>query len=232
MMWLGKAWWNSWYLGRVLLRSSVLVVGFFMRLWARNRRIGEDVDLTVAGFPRVGNTYTGRLIQASAEHPVRMAHHFHAAAQVVTSANRGVPTVVLLRNPEDTVLSLCVAHPELWPWVGHLAYAVYHARLWPHRRRIVFVRFESTTADPARVIRELKERCGLPLRVDAGPDTEARILETIHEDYGTAPGQKRKVAAPSAEKERLKAALRSAVEGSAARGPGRRLYNLLVENAI
>ena len=64
---------------------------------------GES-DIVIDGFPRSANTFSVhafRLVNPDAV----IAHHTHAAAQILRAAKLGVPTIVLMRHPRDAVLS-------------------------------------------------------------------------------------------------------------------------------
>jgi hypothetical protein len=74
--------------------------------------LGEGTAIVIDGFPRSANTFAAIAFQIAQEVPVRIAHNLHSAAHVVAAASKGVPTIVLVRDPTDAVLSEAIReHP-------------------------------------------------------------------------------------------------------------------------
>jgi hypothetical protein len=71
-----------------------------------SRQITEHTDLVVEGFPRSGNTFMVTALQQVTDHRLRIASHVHHPAQVKLAYLRNVPTVLVVREPLDT---LCTA---------------------------------------------------------------------------------------------------------------------------
>ena len=82
------------------------------RTW-RDRAVSEDSDIVIEGFPRSGNTYAAVAFAMSQTKPVRIAHHLHSPQQVLKAQALGIPCVVLIRDPVDTVASLVTMQPSL-----------------------------------------------------------------------------------------------------------------------
>ena len=80
------------------------------RLLGNRRRreflVSPSTDLVIEGFPRSGNTFAVAAFVLSQPRPVRIAHHHHVPAQVIYAVKRGIPVLVVVRKPDDAVLSL------------------------------------------------------------------------------------------------------------------------------
>lgn len=86
--------------------------------YRNSRLIGQIVSpshhLVLEGFPRSGNSYSIRafLHANGARRAWSIAHHFHKLPQVLLGRKWGRPMIVLMRNPDDAVLSLA-AHTAM-----------------------------------------------------------------------------------------------------------------------
>jgi hypothetical protein len=129
------------------------------------RRHGEAVvsdatELVIDGFTRSASTFAVVAFQLSQPRPVPMAHHLHAPSQITHAVRLGVPTLLTVRLPEDTVLSLVVREPYVTISQGLTAYARFHARLLEHRAGMVVADFAEVTTHLDRSIERLNARFG------------------------------------------------------------------------
>jgi hypothetical protein len=190
--------------------------------WARARRtavdgsikaVSPETEIVIEGFPRSGNSFAFAAFRLAQERPVRIAHHLHAPAQVIAAARRGIPALVLIREPEDAVVSLLMRQPELAPDDALRDYLGFYEPLLRHGDRIVVADFSEVTNDFGRVIRRLNARYGTRFsEFDHSPENVRRcfaILDEIHEARtGDDPGFEDGVARPSADRDRRKAEVR------------------------
>ena len=79
---------------------------------ARALQFNAQTALVVEGFPRSGNTFAVVAFQMAQPSPVALAHHLHHPAQVLRAVQRGVPTMVLIRQPVAAVRSLALRRPS------------------------------------------------------------------------------------------------------------------------
>lgn len=118
----------------------------------------EATDLCIEGFLRAGNTFTVIAFKHAQPEPVSVAHHVHAAGAVIAAVRMRTPTLVLIRPPEQSVLSYVVRWPELTIGQALRGYARFYRPLLPHRHGFVVGRFEETTSDLGRVILRVNDR--------------------------------------------------------------------------
>jgi hypothetical protein len=126
--------------------------------------LDRDTDLVIDGFTRSAGTFAVVAFQLAQNGHVRLAHHLHAAAHLKAAARRGVPAIVPIRRPEETVLSAIIREP-LVP-VGQFlrSYVDFHARISPYRGSQVVATFEQVTTDFGSVIGRLNSRFGTGFR--------------------------------------------------------------------
>jgi len=78
-----------------------------------DRLIGDDTEIVIEGFGRSASSYAVVCLELAQDRPVRSAHHTHASAQVVRAARLGLPTIVIVKKPDDVAISHMVRHPGL-----------------------------------------------------------------------------------------------------------------------
>lgn len=64
----------------------------------------KNTQLTIDGFPRSANTYSF-VAFSILNNNINVAHHSHANSQIIFSVKEGIPTLLLIRNPIDAVIS-------------------------------------------------------------------------------------------------------------------------------
>jgi hypothetical protein len=182
-----------------------------------------DTELVIEGFGRSGSTFVVDAFEIAQSEPVRLAHHTHAAAQVITAARMRIPTLVIVRRPDDVTTSHMVrrgigARPALSAWIR------YHRRILPFRDHVVSAPFERVTSDLGSVIREVNERFGTDYdEFESTEENLALVLKRIEDrnrrrfGVGTAEGA-RSLARPTPEREQLKGRMRAEYDAPALAG--------------
>ncbi len=177
--------------------------------------VGPDTEIVIEGFPRSGTSFAVAAFGLAQDRPVRVACHVHAPAQVVSGVRRSLPTLVITREPEATVLSFVIRNPHISMAQALRGYLRFYAPLLPYRRGFVVGLFGDVTSDFGAVIRRVNERFHTGFREFEHSEENVRIcFEAIDEDYGRrlppGPALERAVARPSELRDALK---RSVQEG-------------------
>lgn len=201
----------------------------------RSRWIDRHTDLVVEGFPRSGNTYAALGVTAAQEAPIRIVSHAHVPAQVKRAVRLGVPTLVVVRQPEDAVCSMAVAdsHHRAKDLLRY--WNQYHAQIERVREGVVIAPFERVVSDLGGVIEDLNLRFDLALdRFDDADDAARRAVFIAIEDKQRAVhGDRRYLAAvPRPEPRRAEALTTRRAEllrdtGESDRARARDLYRRL-----
>ena len=176
--------------------------------------VGADTEIVIEGYPRSGNTFAVAAFRLAQRRPVRIAHHLHAAAQVLAGVRRGLPVMVLLREPESAVLSVAVKDPSASIRWALRSYVRFHRAVASHRSGFVIAPFDRVRADFGRVIRSVNDRFGTAFAefVHTEPNLSA-VLDSVErrgerEARATGRSLERAVGRPSPERDRAKEALR------------------------
>src|ERR1700728_4748064 len=80
-------------------------------------RITGDTKLVIEGCPRSGNSYALAAFHYCNQ-GVAVASHRHSATAVRTGLKRGLPVILIIRRPRDTISSGLQYYPEQppkWP---------------------------------------------------------------------------------------------------------------------
>jgi len=199
-----------------------------------NRIVDRGTELVVEGFQRSGNTFAVIAFEISQGRRVRTAHHLHAAAQIAAAVRMGVPTLVLARDPADTVLSHMIREPGISARQALSNWIRFYEAVVPLKDGVVVADFAEVTTDFGAVIRDVNARFGTRFaEFEHTQANVARCFELIErrnrEHYGAL--AETKVPRPSEEREGLKAALRGELEAdhlAALRGRAYDVYRSLV----
>lgn len=122
--------------------------------------ISRDTQLVIDGFTRSAVTHALVAFQVAQNGHVRVAHHLHSPAQLVHATRRGIPGLVPIRPPQDTVLSAMIREPtvSLGQWLR--TYTGFYRRVLPLADGLVFARFESVTKELGSVTAHVNARFG------------------------------------------------------------------------
>lgn len=146
---------------RRLLRNQISTSPLLYSLITSRGKTGYRVvtsltDLVLEGFPRSGNSFAEAAILCSQGDGIKLAHHTHAAANVLRAVQLGKPCYVLLRAPADCCISLVIQEGETHDLTLALSeYERFHRAISPVANRICLVPFEVATRDFDRSIDHL-----------------------------------------------------------------------------
>jgi hypothetical protein len=148
---------------RWTVRSRLAEHPAYLRI-ARHRHgqavVSSATELVIDGFTRSASTFAVVAFQLAQPRPVRVGHHLHAPSQIIEAVRLGVPALLTVRPPEDTVLSLVIREPYVTIPQGLTAYARFHARLLDQREGIVVADFDEVTGHLDRTIERVNARFG------------------------------------------------------------------------
>src|SRR5439155_17059976 len=102
---------------------------------------GPRTDVVIEGFPRTGTSFAVAAFAMAQPRPLEVACHVHAPAQVIAAVRAGVPSLVIVREPEDTVLSYAIRNPHIPLAQAIRGYVRFYGPLVPLRRGFVTATF-------------------------------------------------------------------------------------------
>ncbi len=151
-----------------------------------------DTEIVIEGFPRTANTFAHIAFKMAQSRPVNIAHHTHAAAQVIAGVRRNIPTVVLIREPEAAIISYIIGEfdPEIEMRQVLYDYLAFYQPIIKFRRRFVIAPFQEITQSYDTIIRKVNERYSSDF--DEFINTEENVqkcFELIDKGYTNAFGE-------------------------------------------
>jgi len=149
---------NARYLARNLVGSFVWsypALSFFSNF--SDRIVRREMEICIEGFARSGNTYLVAAF-ALANPMTRVAHHLHVPQQIVRGVKLGIPVVVVLRSPVESIASLLAVDQRLSAEVAIWSYRNFYRVALQHRQSIFLVSFEDLIRDVDGAIGRINER--------------------------------------------------------------------------
>lgn len=141
------------------------------------RIVAPDTDIVIEGFPRCANSFAVRAFRMDndPEGKLKIATHFHSPAQVRLGVKWKIPTLVLIRHPDEAVVSFpalaiqlnkhglakaseAMLRQQVHYWTRR--YAQFYERIQPLREHIVVADFSETTKDFGQVIQRINQKYG------------------------------------------------------------------------
>lgn len=147
--------------------------------------LDDRTRVVIDGYTRSASTFAVYAFQVAQRQPVPMAHHLHAAAQIRAAARRGLPTIVVIREPRGAVLSQVVREPGVDLLDALHAYRRFHRSLLPVRDHVVVADFSDVTADFGGVVRRLNARFATTYGCFGGTEAERALVNRLIEQRPT-----------------------------------------------
>lgn len=210
------------YAAKTFVAQRPWLLAPLARLRGHGVLLGPDTEVVIEGYPRSANSFAVAAFELAQGRPTRIAHHTHAPAHVLLALRRGVPAIVLIREPEEAVLEFALVRQGLPLRSALRGYLRFYEPLLPHLGRFVVGPFPEITTDLGRVIRRVNDLYGTRfLPFEHTPENQRACFEAMDRYWRSrvGPGEEleRRVGRPSALRERLKEELRPAY-----RAPGLR----------
>lgn len=173
---------------------------FIMRCRLRNgpsyeKVITRESVIVIEGYPRCANSFAVKAFRMSNDpgRQLRVATHLHSPAHVTVGLQYQLPTLVLIRNPDEAIpswLALAIQLNKfgdyqlsarerrvLVRYWTHYFYFFYH-RLEKYQSRFVLADFEETTHDFNHVLQQVNRKFGSDF--DAFEHSERAVKEIFN----------------------------------------------------
>jgi len=141
------------------------------RLAGNRQLLDRETGLVFDGFPRCGNSFAeGALLYSQADRGLMLKSHAHSPAQVLRAVRKGLPTLVLVRDPDAAIASLIAAFGVDKPEMHYRDYIAYYEPLIGKEKGFVVVDFPVLIQRFDLVLCAINERFGTDLaipRIDA-----------------------------------------------------------------
>ena len=125
---------------------------------ALKRFVSAQTDIVIEGFPRSGNTFAVAAFIISQTKVPNIARHTHKVMQIKKAAELNIPTIVLIRQPEDAVISLTIRHPYISLKQGLKTYVKFYSGVRPYKAKYILAKFEDVTSDYGQIIQQVNQK--------------------------------------------------------------------------
>jgi len=156
------------------------------RIRGEGKFLGESTDILIESFPRCGASFAVAAFRLAQEPgQVRVAYQTHTPGHAIAAVRRGVPAVVLTREPEDVVVSNLIRHPERGVNGLLRGFLRFYEPLLPYRDGLVVATFEEVVEGRlGSVIRQVNDRFGTSFaEFGATPENVDRCLYEIDQQW-------------------------------------------------
>ena len=89
---------------------------------------------------------------------MKIAHHFHASAQIKMAVRKKIPSIILIRNPYDCIASSLVYSPKTNPYYFIEYYKIFYSSLLAIRDQCIISDFKETTENFDMVIDKINKK--------------------------------------------------------------------------
>ncbi len=154
----------------------------YARSGTRTTLARQDTAIVLEGFLRSGNTYSVAAFGVANGRGLHVARHLHGGPHILRAVRLGLPTVVLIRQPRDAVLSYHIRRDTLTPHDAVLEYLDFYKTAWPARHGFVVGLFDRVVSDFGAVLDAVNARFGTSFtRYEPTPENEAAAFREVEE---------------------------------------------------
>lgn len=172
------------FLVRNHLLNSRFVGGWYLRHRAAyaDRVIGPSTRLVIEGFPRSANSYARWAFESVHPGEGKLAGHTHSSAMVRDAVHRGIPVVVIVREPGAAVASFVQMGAGAGLRSGFDAYARFHEGVAAVADGVLVAPFADVVGDFGAVLSRVNARFGVGFALyQKTPASEARVLALLED---------------------------------------------------
>jgi hypothetical protein len=120
----------------------------------------RDTAIVIEGYLRSGNTFSVAAFAVANGTDLHVGRHLHGAPHVLRAARLGLPTIVLIRQPRDAVLSYLIRRDTLSPDDAVLEYIDFYRTALRVRGAFVVGFFDEVVTDFGAVLERVNARFG------------------------------------------------------------------------
>src|SRR4029450_8245221 len=156
------------------------------RLRGEGELVDSRTDLLVESYPRCASSFAIAAVRLAQEpRSLRVAHHTRASGHVSAGIRLGIPTLVLIREPQGAVVSCRIRHPARTYADLLRGFCAFYEPLGPHRGDLVVGGSDEVFGgELAAITRRLNSRFGTVFaEFEPTDENVERCLREIDEDW-------------------------------------------------
>ncbi len=143
--------------------------------------LSDATAITIEGYPRSANSFALRAFELS-NPGIHVASHTHAPAQVKRSIRRGLPTLVVIREPEEAAKAVISVWLDIPPRLALGWYLMFYREILDLLPDLVLATFQEVTGDFGSVVNRINARFGSRFQsVQHTPELTAAVFNRFAE---------------------------------------------------
>ena len=147
-----RAWLKERAMTFIFRRPSLFRFFYGSRAKYAHLVVSRDTELVIEGYPRCANSFAVLAFERAQGHPMKLAHHLHAQAQIMLAVKYGVPILILIRDPISAAASLITRHPELSATYALRQYVDFYDCIRSHLEDVVVAKFTTCLLYTSRCV--------------------------------------------------------------------------------
>lgn len=174
--------------------------------------IEKDTEIVIEGYPRSGNTFASVAFRLAQNRPVKIAYRLHASTQLITAVKMNIPAILLIREPEDAVLSWVIHRSHLTLEQALKGYIRFHEAIFPYCHYFVIANFDTVINDFGVIIKAVNQKFETHFQdfchTEENVNKCFELIDSFYRESGNGEISNKIVARPSKERHEVKTLLR------------------------
>ena len=177
---------NALYSAKTFVGARPTLGVWITRLRRPHLAFRDDTDVVVEGYPKSANAFVAHAFDTGQPRQLRVAHTTHVAGQVIAACRRGVPALVLIRDPAQAVSRIALVRPDISLGLLLRGWIRFYRPLLPYRPRFAVGSFPSVTSDLGAVMTRMNRKLGTSFTpFDHKPEHVRASFEAMERDWAT-----------------------------------------------
>jgi len=195
--------------------------------------VAQDTQICIEGFPRSANSYAVVAFRV-ANPDVKIAHHLHVPAQLIQATGLGIPSVLLIRKPEEAVASFLVFQQSDQANLYLKTYIRFHKALRKLRHKLIVADFELAITNMNAIIKAVNEKFAKDFHFLQDQSKQESVifakLKEVNDQFFA--GQKNKSMYPDENRKQAKKEARKLVLNSRRLPAAQAIYKEFLQDAL
>lgn len=122
--------------------------------------VNRNTQLVIEGFPRSANTFAVLTFNEAQPEKLPLAHHMHVPAQIIRGVRWKIPTIILIRNPKDAVISFVMYDQQVSINQALKLYVSFYKSVYSYKSECVIASFEEVVNNYSSIIQKTNDKFG------------------------------------------------------------------------
>lgn len=197
-----------------------------LRGYENEKFCGPNTDLCIEGYQSSANSFVYNVFRILRS-DLNIAHHTHSLANVRRALSRGIPTLILFRDPTDAVPSMTARfHPSLEE--GLYRYVRFYEFILAESAHLILTSFKEATEQFEDIVRKVEQRTELSFGEFDPCCVRRQTIEHIRE-WSKQHGEEDLISLPREKREEKKEMLRNRLRKLSEFQDAKIIYHRLLE---